>query len=159
MPAGAGFLVFALHGQETAIAMHGREKGTVRMGGIVYDARRIRAFEGLQALGDHAGKDKAWLDGLWAEMLADSALMKEFMYYLDHHTFLDELQCRGYALTDLYVWQMDRYNLVRDIGKNTTACNKEAMALGAFRTMADMQKDPETYLRRLTSGEGMDQVF
>lgn len=129
------------------------------MSGIVYDARRIKAFEGLMALGDYAGKNGAWLDGLWAEMVADEALMKEFMYYLDHHTFLDELQCRGYALTDLYVWQMDRYNLIRDIGKNTVACNKEAMALGAFRTMADMQKNPDAYLRRLTSGEGMDQVF
>lgn len=128
------------------------------MNGIVYDARRIRAYEGYLALGDYAGKDKEWLDKLWEELVTDEGLMNEFMYYLDHHTLKDEVKCRGYALTDLYVWQMNRYNLIRDIGKNTSCCNKEAMVLGAFRTMLDMQKDPDTYVRRLTEGRGMDQL-
>lgn len=128
------------------------------MNGIVYDARRIRAYEGFLVLGDYAGKDKEWLDKLWEELVMDEGLMSEFMYYLDHHTLKDEVKCRGYALTDLYVWQMNRYNLIRDIGKNTSCCNKEAMVLGAFRTMLDMQKDPDTYVRRLTEGRGMDQL-
>ncbi len=128
------------------------------MSGVVYDARRIRAYEGLLALGEYAGKSGSWLDQLWAGIVLNDALMKEFMYYLDHHGFLDELKCKGYALTDLYVWQMDRYNLVRDIGKNTECCNKEAMVLNAFYTMYQMQQDPDTYLRRITSGEGMDQL-
>ncbi len=128
------------------------------MNGILYDARRIKAYEGFLALGEYAGRDAEWMEALWAELVADAALMKEFMYYLDHHGFLDELKCRGYALTDLYVWQMDRYNLIRDIGKNTSVCNKEAMVLNAFCTMADMQKNPEEYLRRLTAGTGMDQL-
>ncbi|MCM1092100.1 MAG: hypothetical protein NC092_09315 [Butyrivibrio sp.] len=128
------------------------------MNGIVYDARRIKAYEGLQALGEYAGKDSAWLDRLWAGIMADNRLMKEFMYYLDHHGFLDELKCEGYALTDLYVWQMDRYNLVREVGKNTEMCNKEAMVLNAFYTMLRMQENPAVYVRRLTSGEGMDQL-
>ncbi len=128
------------------------------MNGIVYDARRIKAYEGLLALGEYSGKDTGWLDCLWAGIMADDKLMKEFMYYLDHHGFLDELKCEGYALTDLYVWQMDRYNLVRDIGKNTECCNKEAMVLNAFYTMIRMQENPAVYVRRLTSGEGMDQL-
>lgn len=125
---------------------------------IVYDARRIKAYEGLLALGEYAGKDSEWLGTLWTELVSDSGLMKEFMYYLDHHTFLDETKCSGYGLTDLYVWQMDRYNLIRDIGKNTSTCNKEAMVLNAFKTMIDMQKEPEVYLKRLTAGIGMDQL-
>ncbi len=128
------------------------------MNGIVYDARRIRAYEGLLALGEYAGKTVGWLDGLWKEMVVDSALLREFMYYLDHHCFLDELRCEGYTMTDLYVWQMDRYNLVREIGKNTECCNKEAMVLNAFYTMYLMQRDPAGYVRRLTSGEGMDRL-
>ncbi len=128
------------------------------MNGIIYDARRIKAYEGLLALGEYAGKDVQWLEGLWQEFVPNPGLMKEFMYYLDHHTFLDEVNCKGYSLTDLYVWQMDRYNLVRDIGKNTVSCNKEAMVLNAFYTMTEMQKDPDTYLRRLTAGIGMDQL-
>ena len=128
------------------------------MNGIVYDARRIMAFEGMCKLGEYAGKDETFVLSLWQELVADESLMKEFMYYLDHHTLLDADKCMGYGLSDIYVWQMDRYNLIRDIGKNTTVCNKEAMVLNAFRTMDDMKKDPDTYLRRLTKGTGMDQL-
>ncbi|MCM1112650.1 MAG: hypothetical protein NC399_05295 [Muribaculum sp.] len=128
------------------------------MNGIVYDARRIKAYEGLKALGAYAGKDAGWLEMLWEGIVFDGALLREFMYYLDHHGFLDELKCEGYALTDLYVWQMDRYNLVREVGKNTECCNKEAMVLNAFYTMFRMQQEPAVYVRRLTSGEGMDQL-
>lgn len=127
------------------------------MSGILYDNRRIKAFEGLQALGEYTGKDSEWIEALWQELVLDAGLMKEFMYYLDNHTLLDEVKCEGYSLTDLYVWQMDRYNLIREVGKNTHMCNKEAMVLGAFKTMADMKKDPARYVKRLTSGEGMDQ--
>ncbi len=128
------------------------------MGGIVYDARRILAYQGLVDLGEYAGKSREFIDSLWAELVPDGELMKEWMYYLDHHSLLDEAKCRGYALTDLYVWQMDRYNLIREIGKNPDACNKETMVLNAFRTMLDMKKDPETFLRRLTRGTGMDEL-
>ena len=128
------------------------------MNGIVYDARRIRAFEGILALGEYAGKEESWISRLWEGLVMDEEMMKEFMYYLDH-TLLDQVKCRGYALTDLYVWQMDRYNLIRDVGKNTSCCNKEAMVLNAFQTMLEMKKDPDTYVKRLTEGTGMDQLF
>ena len=128
------------------------------MNGIVYDARRIKAYDGFYKLGEYAEKENTWLDALWEELVMDEDMMKEFMYYLDHHTLLDEEKCEGYSLSDLYVWQMDRYNLIRDIGKNTFACNKEAMVLNAFRTMLDMKKNPADYVRRLTAGIGMDQL-
>jgi hypothetical protein len=126
------------------------------MNGILYDARKIKSYEALQILGEYAGKEPGWLDGLWAGLLADEGQMKEFLYYLEHHTFCDEDRCCGYGLTDLYVWQMDRYNLIGDIGKNTECCNKEAMVLNAFLTMQRMKKEPDVYLRRLSAGEGMD---
>ena len=128
------------------------------MSGIIYDARKIMVYQGLVQLGEYAGKSKEFVESLWAEMIQDEALVKEFMYYLDHHTLLDEIKCRGYGLTDLYVWQMDRYNLIREIGKNTSVCNKEAMVLNAFRTMIEMKKDPDTYVERLTRGTGMDEL-
>lgn len=128
------------------------------MNGIVYDARKVKAYERLLELGEYAGKDAAFLDKLWEALVFDAAQMTEFMYYLDNHTFLDKDVFRGYSLSDLYVWQMDRYNLVRDIGKNTVSCNKEAMVLNAFWTMQQLKREPDTYLRRLTSGEGMDQI-
>lgn len=128
------------------------------MSGILYDARKIMAYEGMKHLGEYAGKSEDFVESLWAELVLDEELMREFMYYLDHHTLLDQAKCRGYALTDLYVWQMDRYNLVREIGKNTAGCNKEAMVLNAFRTMIDMKRDPDSYVEKLTRGTGMDQL-
>lgn len=126
------------------------------MSGIVFDNRRVKAYEGLVELGEYTGKTSEWIDSLWEELVLDSGLMKEFMYYIDNHKLLDEIKCEGYGLTDLYVWQMDRYNLIREVGKNTEMCNKETMVLNAFKTMADMKKDPEKYIKRFTSGQGMD---
>lgn len=125
-------------------------------GGIVLDARKLLAWEYFGKLGEFSGREKDWLDMLWAELLEEPKLMKEFMYYADHHTFSDEHLCRGYGMTDLYVFQMSRYNLIRDIGKNTASCNKEFLVLGAFHDMACMLKDPEKYVKKLSDGPGMD---
>lgn len=126
------------------------------MNTIIYDARRIRAYERIQELGRYTGRDAEFIEKLWKALVSDGALMKEFVYYLDNHTLLDELKCRGYGLTDLYVWLLERYNLMQDYGKNTAACNKEAMVLDTFWMMAQMQKDPDTYIKRLNGGLGMD---
>ena len=128
------------------------------MSGILLDGRRIMAYEGFMALGEYAGRDKEWLSELWQDIVEDDEIMGEFMYYLDHHGFKDELKIRGYGLTDMYVFQMDRYNLIRDIGKNTESCNKESMVLGAFRTMADMKRDPDEYELRLQKERGQDRI-
>lgn len=127
-------------------------------GGIVLDARCLLAMEALNEIGAFAGRDKEWLDILWQELLGEPALLKEFMYYVDHHTFSDEFRCEGYAMTDLYVFQMSRYNLIRDTGKNTAGCNKEYLALGAFHDMACMIKNPLKYVNKLSGGPGMDRI-
>ena len=126
--------------------------------GIILDARRIKAFEGFYILGEYAGRPKEWLDELWGYLLENEPLMEEFMYYLDHHTLKDSLSCRGYTLTDMYVFQMSRYNLIRDIGKNTSSCNKESVVLGAFYDMAKMLKDPDTYEKKLKDSPGSDRL-
>ncbi len=127
-------------------------------GDILLDARKVLAFDGFWKLGDYSGRDKEWLEMLWSELVEEPSLMKEFMYYLDNHNFSDEALCRGYGMTDLYVFQMSRYNLIRDSGKNTASCNKESMVLGAFHDMACMIKDPDKYVKKLSDGPGMDRL-
>ncbi len=83
-------------------------------------------------------------------------MYEEFVYYVEHHTFSDKLKVCGYCLCDLYVWQMNRYNLIKDTGKNSRTCNKEKMAMQAFRTMADMMEEPEKYRNGLDYGRGTD---
>ncbi len=126
------------------------------MAGILYDARLVKAFEGLKALGKSAGETDEWCEKLWEEIVFSQDLLEELIFYLDHHYLTDKVKCEGYSLTDLYVWQMDRYNLIGDWGKNTSACNKDRMVLGAFMDMVQMRKNPDEYIKRLTSGRGMD---
>lgn len=128
------------------------------MTGILYDARRIKVYEGLMALGELACESRQWCDVLWEELVFDSELTEEFVFYLEHHYLMDKVHCEGYGLIDLYIWQMNQYNLVRESGKNTAACNKERMVLHAFRDMIDMKKEPAAYVKRLTMGRGMDQA-
>ena len=126
--------------------------------GILYDARKLKALEFLNDLCEYAGKGSDFTQELWNEFLNDDGLYKEFVYYADNHTFLDEMKISGYSMSDLYVWQMDRYNIVRELGKNPTACNKETLVLNAFREMANMKRDPATYVKRIESGKGNDRL-
>lgn len=129
----------------------------LKMAAILYDARRVKAYEGLMALGGTAGEPQEWCNALWEELICDRELYEELVFYLEHHYIMDKVHCAGYGLTDLYIWQMDRYNIIGDSGKNTEACNKDRMVLQAFRDMADMKKDPEAFVKRMTLGRGMDQ--
>ncbi|MBO5033038.1 MAG: hypothetical protein J6C19_13550 [Lachnospiraceae bacterium] len=128
------------------------------MAGILYDARRIKAYEGLLALGELAGESNQWCDLLWEELVFDQELFEELVFYLEHHYLKDAVHCEGYGLTDLYIWQMNQYNIIGDSGKNTDACNKDRMVLKAFKDMIEMKKEPAPYIRKMTMGRGMDRA-
>ena len=123
---------------------------------LILDGRCLLALEALNEIGEYAGRDSEWLNMLWKELMNEPRLLTEFMYYVDNHTFSDRVICEGYSMTDMYVFQMSRYNLIRDIGKNQESCNKEYLVLGAFHDMACMIKEPEKYVRKLSEGPGMD---
>ncbi len=126
------------------------------MSQIIYATEKVRTYDGLKRLCEYAGKSDEWCSELWIALLADPQLYREFVYYLEHHAFADHMKVEGYSLTDFYVWQMERHNLINDTGKNTEACNKEAMVLQAFWTMTEIKKEPAGLKRRLEEGSGMD---
>lgn len=126
------------------------------MSQIICGTEKIKVYEGLKMLCEYAGKSAEWCDGLWITILTDYELYGEFLYYLEHHSFADRMKVAGYSLTDCYVWQMERYNLAKDTGKNTESCNKEEMVLEAFRTMAGIKKNPAYYRQKMSEGSGMD---
>lgn len=126
------------------------------MKGILYDATKVKVCKAFYEICDYAQLSREWADGLWPDILCRKQLYEEFIYYVEHHTFSDKLKTCGYSLCDLYVWQMNRYNLIKDTGKNSRTCNKEKMAMQAFRTMADMMKNPEIYRNGLDYGRGTD---
>lgn len=128
------------------------------MAGIIYDSTKVKVYENLKALCSFAGEPQEWCDMLWQEIVPDAELYRELLYYMRNNSLEDKARCCGYTLTDLYVWQMDRYNLLHDTGKNTAACRKVDMVLRAFEAMAQMKKNPEGYRKRFEDGRGMDQL-
>lgn len=127
------------------------------MKGIVYDASRIKVCKAFYEICDYAECAREWADALWADILLHPQIYEELVYYIEHHTFLDKIKIRNYSLCDLYVWQMSRYNLIKDTGKNPRTCNKEKMAMQAFRSMVDLLMNPAEYEKRLKYGQGMDE--
>lgn len=128
------------------------------MQGIVYDTSKVKICQAFYQICDYAEFDRGWSDELWLDILTVGPVMEELVYYIENHTFLDKFKVLGYSMCDLYVWQMSRYNLLQDTGKNSGTCNKERMAMKAFRTMINMVKEPEEYRKRLERGEGMDRL-
>ena len=59
---------------------------------IILDSRRIKAYECLGELGKIAYMDEGFLEELWGEFLLNDDLMAAFMYYLDNHTFYDNIK-------------------------------------------------------------------
>ncbi len=127
-------------------------------GNIIIATSKIKACEQFYELCEYCGYEKEWTDSLWGDIVSDDGMFNELAYYLTHHTLKDSESVGGYSLTDLYVFQMDKYNLIREIGKNPPECNKERMVLNAFRMMIDMKADPETYIKRLEEGRGEDRL-
>lgn len=128
------------------------------MHGIVYDATKVKVCQAFYEICDYAELSREWSDALWRDILSRKQVYEELIYYIEHHTFMDKVKACGYSLCDLYVWQMNRYNLIKDTGKNSRTCNKEKMAMQAFRTMIDLLEQPEEGQKRLDYGQGMDKL-
>ena len=127
-------------------------------GNIIIATSKIKAFETFCALCRQNGYEDAWIDALWGDIITDEDMYAELVYFLSNHTLKDSVKIAGYSLSDLYVFQMNKYNLIREIGKNPRECNKERMVLNAFRMMIDMKSNPETYVKRLEEGKGEDRL-
>ncbi len=128
------------------------------MQGIVYDATRVKVCKAFYEICDYAEFARERTDALWMEILSRKQVYRELIYYIAHHTFSDQLKVCGYGLCDLYVWQMNRYNLIKDTGKNPRTCNKEKMAMQAFETLVALIKNPQENLKKLEYGQGTDRL-
>jgi hypothetical protein len=116
---------------------------------IIIDGGKLRAYEYLNQLAEYADWQTDHADALWNYLLTYPSLYEEFIYYLSHHEIKDELAFKGYGILDLYVWQMNHYNMIHDIGKNTGNCNKEDLVLRAFYMMGEFMENPAPFERKL----------
>lgn len=128
------------------------------MANIILCTGKLKVYEDLKYLCEYAGKSTEFLNALWDAMNNNETLYDEFAYYIDNHSLKDQMSVEGYSLTDLYIHMIENYNLLNDTGKNTILCNKEAMVLEAFMGMCKLLENPESYIKKLQEGRGMDKL-
>ena len=112
----------------------------------------------LQNLCDYCNEKDSWCDELWGYMLQNDGLYEEFVYFIVNRSLMGKMNVEGYTLIDLYVKQIDMYNVRNDLGKNPIFCMKEDMVLRSFLMMGRLLEAPETYKKKLEDGFGMDQL-
>ena len=128
------------------------------MANIVLDGSKIKVYGMLQNLCDYCNEKDSWCDELWGYMLQNDELYEEFVYFIVNRSLMGKMNVAGYTLIDLYVKQIDMYNVRNDLGKNPIFCMKEDMVLRSFLMMGRLLEAPETYKKKLEDGFGMDQL-
>ena len=128
------------------------------MANIVLDGSKIKVYGMLQNLCDYCNEKDSWCDELWGYMLQNDELYEEFVYFIVNRSLMGKMNVEGYTLIDLYVKQIDMYNVRNDLGKNSIYCMKEDMVLRSFLMMGRLLEAPETYKKKLEDGFGMDQL-
>lgn len=124
---------------------------------IIINTTNIKVYEAIFELAKvyNRSDDEAQL--LWEELLNSDEFMYEFVYYLEHGELNDKMQKYGFALSDIYVYQIGHYNLfISDIGKNYASCNKDAIVFDTFITMARLIKEPDSIIEKLSADLGND---
>lgn len=129
------------------------------MSDIIINTTSLKAFDALSTMSQLYGKEEGYADRLWQCMLDNNELMEEFIYYLEHGMILDKMKVSGYSLTDLYVFEIENFNLlITNLGKNSNDCNKDLMVLNTFYRMSELIENPEAMIRKLNEGRGMDKL-
>ena len=119
------------------------------MANIVLDGSKIKVYGMLQNLCDYCNEKDSWCDELWGYMLQNDELYEEFVYFIVNRSLMGKMNVEGYTLIDLYVKQIDMYNVRNDLGKNPIYCMKEDMVLRSFLMMGRLLEAPETYKKKL----------
>lgn len=128
------------------------------MAGIVIAGEKIKLYEYLQSLCDYAGYAAEWRDCFWEDLLKCEPVYQEFLYYADHKDFLLKCKVGGNTVIDILVWEMRKYNVRMDTGRNGPDCDKQAMILEAFREMLNSLEDGAALEWSMEMRNGMDEL-
>lgn len=128
------------------------------MGNIVIASEKIKLFEIVENWSIYAGYNEEWQNKFWQDLLINKDIYDEFLYYVDHKDFLCKASVNGQFITDIFVWEMRKFNIKTDRGKNYADCDKAEMVLNAFRTMLDMKIDADRVLNAMENKNGADKL-
>lgn len=113
------------------------------MANIIIASEKIKLFEIVKSYSEYAGYTNEWAEEFWQDLLLNKGIYDEFLYYIDKNDFLCKYSIDGQYITDVFIWEMRKFNIKTDRGKNYADCDKAEMILNAFRTMLNMAKNNE----------------
>jgi len=125
------------------------------MNQIFFDNSKIKAYECITKMCELTGETDEWREDFWSRLLLHPSIYRELVYYIEHNDFLCEYKVGDMSIIDIFVWQMKRYNLHMDIGKNDANCDKSRMVLDAVQAFMQLD-DEQGQNRNRDFDEGMD---
>lgn len=128
------------------------------MGNIIIASEKLKLFEIVESWSEYAGYTKEWADKFWKDLLLCPDVYEEFLYYIDNDDFLCKHEFGGQYITDIFIWEMRKFNIKTDRGKNYADCDKAEMVLNAFRTMLDMKENAGKVIDAMENKNGGDKL-
>lgn len=125
---------------------------------LIIAGEKLKLYQWLCSCCERIGYEDAWRDRFWQDLLLCPGVYQEFLYYADHQDFLLKYQVGGNTVIDILVWEMRKYNIRTDRGKNGPDCDKEAMVMEAFRQMMDSVRHADDLNREMENRNGMDKL-
>lgn len=128
------------------------------MSNIIIASEKLKLFEIVSNWAEYAGYSDEWTNKFWQDLLLTSEVYEEFLYYVDNNDFLCKYSYNGQFITDIFIWEMRKFNIKTDRGKNYADCDKAEMVLNAFRTMLDMKENGDHIIDAMENKNGADKL-
>ena len=77
------------------------------------------------------------------KLSAYPGILEEYIYFLEHGSYLGKFCVSHATVIDVMVWQMDHFKAMLDRDRTAYKKNPYKMVLEAFRTMAEYADRPE----------------
>ena len=123
-----------------------------------YSERDVKMAEAwAKALCEYSNMDEEFFRDFYKRLTASEGVYEEFIYYMNNQNFLCKFNVRNITVTDILVYQVDRFKAgLDDFDKRDMKYNPDKMLLMAFDTMLKAEKDPEKYAEIFRTQTGTD---
>ena len=108
------------------------------------------------ALCECAGEDKTFAEQFKKDLFSSKGVYSAYIYYMFYQKFSCAYAIQGVTLADIMIVQIEHFRANLDKGEYEMRENGDKMLLMAFRTMLDMEKDPNPFLERMGKETGTD---
>ena len=123
---------------------------------IILNTSKMKMYHTIHEIGASLSLSSEFIDEIWSGIALNEGLYDEFLYYISNKELLGTFSYEGFTLFDIYFYELRRFNLSHDIGKNPTSCDKDEIVFRSFHSMVGFLKDPISFKDKYSKGFGMD---